>query len=178
MFREEILENERRRTIYQFVDHHPGLHLRALQRRLDIPLSTLGYHLNYMVSRHIVYKENDGHYQRYYTVPLSNVDKELITLLRQKWVREIVLLVLTRHKIKYQELLDTLALPPSTLSLYLSRLIDHHLLQRHQIGRETIYTVTNEHEIMKCLITYQSSFLDRLIDNVIASWMNLSRDTQ
>lgn len=177
MFRDELLENENRRRIYQFVRQHPGLHLRALHRRLEIPLSTLDYHLNYMVRHHILYKETDGNYQRFYTVPLSDDEKELLPLFRQKWVREILQLVLTHNKLKYQDLLDMLMLPPSTLSLYLSRLVDHSLLCRHQVGRETIYTLSSEHDIMKHFITYQSSFFDRWIDNAIASWMSISRRT-
>jgi predicted transcriptional regulator len=177
MFQQELLEHERRRVIYQYLRRNPGLHLRELHRRLEIPLSSLNYHLNYMVRYQILNKEEDGHVQRYFTVSLSQRDKELISLLRQKRIREIVLLVLTHTKIKFQQLLDTMKLPPSTLSYYLSRLIDHHLLQRHHIGRETLYTLTSTDEIMKCLITYQSSFLDRLIDNALASWMTVSKDT-
>jgi predicted transcriptional regulator len=156
MFQQELLEHERRRVIYQYLRRNPGLHLRELHRRLEIPLSSLNYHLNYMVRYQILNKEEDGHVQRYFTVSLSQRDKELISLLRQKRIREIVLLVLTHTKIKF---------------------IDHHLLQRHHIGRETLYTLTSTDEIMKCLITYQSSFLDRLIDNALASWMTVSKDT-
>jgi len=48
MFKEEILENDRRRKIYTVIKKNPGLHIRELQRVLDIPLASLQYHLNYM----------------------------------------------------------------------------------------------------------------------------------
>ena len=60
MFKQEILENERRRKIYSFIDKNPGVHLRRLQRVLQIPLASVEYHLNYMVRKGVVIREKDG----------------------------------------------------------------------------------------------------------------------
>jgi predicted transcriptional regulator len=80
--------------------------------------------------------------------------------------------------VKYQTLLQRLRIPSSTLSFYLNHLVKSRIIIRHHVGREHIYTVANDDAIMKLLIMYQSSFIDRLIDNVIATWMELHHSSK
>jgi len=78
MFKDEILENERRRRIYALIEASPGIHLRELQRILNMPLTTLEYHLSYMARKKILFAETEGHHKRYYTKPLDPEDKKVL----------------------------------------------------------------------------------------------------
>jgi len=171
MFKDEILENENRRKIYDIIEVNPGIHLRELQRILDMPLTTLDYHLSYMVRKRILYSETDTHYKRYYARPLDSEDKKVLSALRQKRLREIVFLVLTNQKAKYQYLGDYLKLPNSTLSFYLKYLVEKGILSKEKIGYETIYTVKDEDRVVKVLIAYKASFLDKIVDKTINTWL-------
>jgi predicted transcriptional regulator len=171
MFKAEILENENRRKIYEIVERTPGIHLRELQRVLNMPLTTLEYHLSYMARKKIIYSETDTHYKRYYAKPLDEEDKKVLCALRQKRMREIVLLVLSNEKAKYQFMADYLKLPHSTLSFYLKYLVDNGILAKDKVGYETIFTVKNEDKVAKVLIAYKASFLDKLVDKTLATWL-------
>ena len=171
MFKDEILENERRRKIYAKIETSPGVHLRELQRILDMPLATMEYHLDYMVRKKIVFGETDGHYKRYYTKPLDPEDKKLLSTLRQERMRQIVLMILQNSKLRYQALADYLKLPHSTLSLYLKCLVENNVLAREKVGYENFYTVRDEDRVAKVLIAYKSSFLDKLVDKALNTWM-------
>jgi len=46
--KKNILKLEIRRKIYDFVDKNPGLHVREISRRMDIPINTLIYHIKYL----------------------------------------------------------------------------------------------------------------------------------
>lgn len=120
MFKDEILENERRNTIYNCIRKNPGLHIRALQRRLDIPLASLQYHLNYMARRAVVIEEKTEHYTRYYVSEIGSEEKNMLLLLRQKRLREIVMIILLSKKAKNRYIIEQLGLPPSTMSLYIN----------------------------------------------------------
>jgi predicted transcriptional regulator len=171
MFKAEILENEKRREIYAIVDANPGIHLRELQRTLKLPLATLDYHLGYMTRKKIVFRETDGHYERYYTKPLDAEDKRVLSALRQRKMREIVLLILASKKAKYQFLSYNLKLPHSTLSYYLKYLVDNNILAREKIGYENLYTIQDEDRVVKVLTAYKPSFMDKLADKALSTWM-------
>lgn len=171
MFKKEILENENRRKIYSLIEANQGIHLRELQRLLNMPLTTLEYHLSYMVRKAIVIGEKEGHFRRYYTKPLSREDKKVLSALRQKRMREIVLVIAANEKAKFQYLSDHLKLPSSTLSFYLKYLVDKGILAREKIGYEMMYTVRDEDRVAKVLIAYRTSFLDKLVDKALSTWL-------
>ncbi len=171
MFKDEILENERRRKIYAAIEESPGIHLRELQRTLDMPLTSLEYHLSYMARKKILFAETEGHHKRYYTKPLDPEDKRVLAALRQKRMREIVLTILANGKAKYQLLADQLKLSRSTLSSYLKYLVSSNILVKDKIGYENLYTIRDEDRVAKVLIAYKPSFLDKLVDNALDIWM-------
>ena len=171
MFKDEILENERRRKIYDVVEASPGIHLRELQRTLDMPLTSLEYHLTYMTHRKILFAETEGHHRRYYTKSLDSEDKKVLAALRQKRMREIVLTVLENGKTKNQLLAERLKLSHSTLSSYLKYLVNKNILAREKVGYEYLYIVRDEDRVAKVLIAYKPGFLDKLVDRVLDTWM-------
>jgi predicted transcriptional regulator len=171
MFKDEILESERRRKIYASIEASPGIHLRELQRILDMPLTTLDYHLSYMTRRKVLFAETEGHHKRYYTKPLDFEDKKVLTALRQKRMREIVLTVLETGKAKNQLLAERLKLSHSTLSSYLKYLVNKNILAKEKIGYENLYTIRDEDRVAKVLIAYKPSFLDKLVDHALDIWM-------
>jgi len=171
MFKDEILENEKRRRIYALIEAGPGIHLRELQRLLNMPLTTLEYHLSYMARKKILFAETEDHHKRYYTKPLDPEDKKVLAALRQKRMREIVLIALESGKAKYQLLAERLKLSHSTLSSYLKYLVNKDILVREKIGYETLFTVQDEDRVAKVLIAYKPSFLDRLVDRALETWM-------
>jgi predicted transcriptional regulator len=171
MFKDEILENEKRRRIYALIEASPGIHLRELQRILNMPLTTLEYHLNYMARKKILFAETEGHHKRYYTKPLDPEDKKVLAALRQKRMRETVLIILANGKAKYQLLADQLKLSNSTLSSYLKYLVSNNILVKDKIGYENLYTIRDEDRVAKVLIACKPSFLDKLVDNALDIWM-------
>lgn len=171
MFKDEILENQNRRRIYALIDESPGIHLRELQRISEIPLTTLEYHISYMIRKKIVFAETQDHHKRYYTKPLDPEDKKVLSALRQKRMREIVLVVLESGKAKYQLLAERLNLSHSTLSSYLKYLVNKNILAKEKIGYENLYTVREEDRVAKVLVAYKPSFLDKLVDTALDTWM-------
>ena len=171
MFKDEILENEKRHKIYETIKKNPGLYIRQLQRTLGIPLSSLQYHLNYMARRNVIIEEKSKHYTRYYCKPLEPEDKKVLSVLRQKRLREIVMIILVSKKAKYRFIVQTLGLPASTISFYLKHLFDNHIIERTKIGYENVYTLKDEDRIAKILIAYQHSFLDTLVDKWAIAWL-------
>jgi predicted transcriptional regulator len=161
MFKDEILENERRRKIYVAVEANPGFHLRRLQKALNMPLTTLHYHLSYMTRKKIVFAEPEGHQKKYYTKRLEAEDKRILSALRQKKTRDIILAVLANRKTKYQLLANRLKLPRSTLSYHLKQLVDKSILTQEKIGHENVYILSDQNRVEKVLAAYKSSFTEK-----------------
>ena len=124
-----------------------------------------------MARRNVIVEEKAEHYTRYYCTPLDPEDKKILSVLRQKRIREIVLMILVSKKVKYRFIVDELKMPTSTVSFYLKTLFDNNIIERTKIGYENVYTIKNEYKLAKILIAYQSSLLDILVDKWASTWL-------
>ena len=94
MFANMVLENKKRKDLFLFIKANPGLHLREIQRRLIVPISTLNYHLKYMEKRKIIFGEKNKQLLRYYATPICEGDKKNLLVLRQDGLKKIILTLL------------------------------------------------------------------------------------
>ena len=170
--REKVLENEHRRTIYDFVKENPGLHMRELQRRLKIPLSTLEYHLDYLEKKEVLSLEDDRRYCRYFADKHSPEEKNILSALRQKRLREIILIALSEEIVCFKQLSREINISDSTLSHYLSFLVERDILDKERIATETCYRVKSEKTVVRSLLCYKTSFVDKMVDNVLALFLD------
>ena len=169
MRREEVLEYETRRRLYQLIESEPGLHMRELERRTGIPLGTLRHHLRYLEEHGLVDLVEDKNVTRYFASVLpEEADRRALAALRQEALRRVLLYVLTRGgSASYQDIQAHLGAPPSTLAVYLSQLVDRGLLARRSVGRESRYEAVDAERTIRLLHRYRASFLDALVDHLL-----------
>lgn len=169
MRREEVLEYETRRRLYHLIEDEPGLHMRELERRSAIPLSTLRHHLRYLQEHRLVDVVEDKNVSRYFASVLAeDADRRALAALRQGSLRRVLLFVLARGgAADHQKLQAGLGIPPSTLAVYLAQLVDRRLLDRRSLGRESRYEAIDVERTIRLLHRYRASFLDALVDHLL-----------
>lgn len=166
------LDFEARRRLYDFIQANPGLHAREIQRLLGIPMTTLTYHLRALERKGLVVAKEEKYYRRFYPVQgISPEDKPIVSALRHRRMRDIILYVLMNEGATYRELLETFHLPTSTLYLYLKELTGRGVLDRRAGVRGGLYTIHDEEAVVRLLQTYRRSFLDRAVDAVLEVWL-------
>lgn len=169
MRREEVLEYEARRRLFQLIDREPGLHLRELERRLAMPMSTLRHHVRYLEAHGLVENHEDRNVRRYFATALTDrADRRVIAALRQESLRRVLLYVLDRGgSATYQEILVASGSPASTLAVYLSQLTRRGLLVKRSLGRESRYDAVDPERSIRLLHRYRTSFVDVLVDRLL-----------
>ncbi|MBS3144792.1 transcriptional regulator [Candidatus Woesearchaeota archaeon] len=167
----EILQLESRRKIYDLVKEFSGCNFHELERRTSIAPTTLQYHLHYLTKHGLITLQKDGNKIRYFIQHLQPEDKRLLVFLRQQNIRHLLLFILTHKTCRQKDLVEFLQLSPSTISLYLSRLIASKVLQTVTKGKELSYQLAIvEDDLVTLLITYKASFFDQLVDQTIEMW--------
>ena len=73
----QLIKNDKRLLIYQYILKHPYLHLCELVRELNIPKATLTYHLRYLEKNDLIISNHEGRYVRYsITNSIGNAEKK------------------------------------------------------------------------------------------------------
>ena len=79
---DDALDFKRRIEIYNFILKYPGLHLSELSRKLNIPKSTMFYHLNMLKKHSFIVSKSNNRYTRYYAANnLSEIEKKFLNFL-------------------------------------------------------------------------------------------------
>ena len=159
----DLLENARR--IYEFIEYNPGMHLREISRGLNIHISTLRYHLNYLEKNELIVSRKEENIRIFFIADkLSSMDKNITSLLQQKQFRDIILLIIISSGLTHSEICDKLSLKPPTLSKYINILETRCIVRHDKFGREKRYYVIEERKVIELLLTYKKTFWDSFVE--------------
>ncbi len=171
---EGVLELENRRKIYQLISKYPGMYLREIEKELGLAVGVLEYHLSYLVKKEILSTEIDGNRVRYFVMEdVSFGDKAVISLLRQKTPRRIVVHLMLNPGCNFGEVQEQFKISKSTLSFHMKKLTDASVVNATKEGRTTSYEVNDPDTIGRIILTYKASFLDSVVDRFADIWLEM-----
>ena len=170
---EKLLDLEIRRNIYNHISNYPGMHIRELSRKMDVPKTTLLYHLNHLKTKGLIVEKNEGSRLCYFDRnKLGTIDKEIFALLRKRVIRNI-LLVLAYHRtctqadiVRHLKTDCNIKKHPTTIAFHLDKLIEMGVVECISNGREKVYFGNSElaSVLIDFILKHKISFL---ADNII-----------
>jgi len=162
---------EMRQQIYEFVREFPGLHFREIKRRINLSIGALQYHLAQLAEDKLIVGVKDGEYLRYYTVgAVTQKDRFYLQFLRQTPIRRMVLYLLEKKRANHKSLATVSGVSLATTSWYLGKLLDAKIVQKKKTGREVFYTVADPKGLGRTLVSYNASFLDKMVERFASIW--------
>lgn len=156
---EELLTVENRRRIYERIHAMPGIHLRQIQRDLNISMGTLEYHLRRLELEGIVVTRETNRFKSYFTIgELDRRDKDYLYYLRQPMPRRIAREISKRPYTPLKLLIETMPVAPSTLSFHLKKLVRCGMIKEFTRGRTKFYELANPVRMSRLLERYGPLF--------------------
>lgn len=167
---DDILELETRQNIYNLLKKNPGIHLSKIAKILKLRVSLVEYHLHYLEKHSLLKSDKHTGYKRYFiSGEAESAQKKNFSILRQKNLLKIVLLLLKQEQANHKELLSQLEISPATLSYHLKRLVKNDILIIDQKGTIHTYYIKNPKELTLWLIKYKPY---NLLDGFNDIWIN------
>ena len=169
-----VLDLEARRRIVRFVQESPGLHMRELAARLEMPVSTLEYHC-YQLVKHgqLVTRESAGFKAFYPGEGMDRRDKDILYLVRHDAPRRICSHLLLNPGATPKDLREIIGVTGPTLSFHLNKLRAALILREEPDGRTKRLYVEDPERVANLLVTYRRSFLDAAVDRFADAWLAL-----
>ncbi len=165
-------ELETRKRVYDLVVLSPGVHLREVERLTGLPLGVVRYHLDRLQREDLVFVQEDRYFKRFFPKGrIPNVPIQYFGVLRQESLRRIALHLMNNPGSSHAAMKESLGLPASTLSTYLSYLLGREVIRREKSGKENLYFLCDEEAVVKVLLVYRPNFLDKMVDHAITLYM-------
>ena len=169
---DDILELESRQKIYNLLKNNPGLHLSKIAKLLNLRVSLVEYHLHYLEKHNLVRSDKHTGYKRYFIRgEAESISKKNFSIVRQKNLLKIILLLLKQKHANHTELLSQLDVSPATLSYHLKRLVKNDILDIEKKGKTHIYSIKNPKELTVWLIKYKPY---NLLDGFTEIWVDFT----
>ena len=131
IYKKDIFDLDTRRRIYNFILNHPGLHFRNISRELNMPRSTLEYHLRYLKARGFLNPVSQGNYTYYYVLDnkLDSNQKKMLHLLSKEVPRNIIIFLIYHFCTSQIELSKCLEKHPTTIEFHLKKLLNAGIIE-------------------------------------------------
>ncbi|MHB8584780.1 MAG: winged helix-turn-helix transcriptional regulator [Thermoplasmatota archaeon] len=176
--RDDVLELEARRRVYQAIVNGPGRHLRDLERELAIGVGALRYHIDRLEQAGLIDEEPDARYLRYFAKEVPEPLRRLITPLRAQSARRIVTELLAHPGSTPRDLSDATHLGVAAVQGYLRELQRRGMLSKTREGGATRYLVVDATAVVDALTAYRRSFLDAALDAALAIWFEAQSEAK
>lgn len=138
-----ILELKRRREIYEFISKNSGLHMRDISRKMNIPFTTLQYHLNYLEKKELIISKDDGKYIRYFiSFEIGEKEKRILNSLRKTTVLHIILWFFIAQQCSQKDFSRFLEKHPATIGFHLRNMLHAGIIKQVSINNGIIYKDT------------------------------------
>lgn len=149
----------------------PGLHLRELQRRLDLSFNSTRYHVDRLTQSGEILRVEEGGYSRLYPAGMTDPDRLLFAIVRRPTDGRIITCLVETGKASQGELCKLTGFARSTVSEHLSKLVRLGVLKAPAIDGTTVeYELAEPTRIKRLLGVQDPTLLGKATDRFIDLW--------
>lgn len=168
--KENVLELQTRRDVYELVVAKPGIHLRAIAEETGQAVGTVEYHLYQLLKFSLVHAREAGGVKAFYSAEMDHRDKDLLAALHHEAPRAICAELLLHPRRTPKKLKQILGIPSPTLSFHLKKLVGKQLLEEEKKGRSKELWVREPEKLASLLVAHQAAFSDDAVDRFVDAW--------
>jgi DNA-binding MarR family transcriptional regulator len=160
MEKNTILELKRRREIYEFISQNSGVHLHDISRKMDIPVTSLKYHLHSLEKNGLIVLRKDGRYNRFFvSLEIGEKEKKILNCFRKKTTLHIILCFFIAVQCSQKDLSKYLEKHPATISFHLRKMIHAGIIEQVSIENGVIYKETLPSTIKRSQVSSEKIYV-------------------
>ncbi|MBN1800015.1 MAG: right-handed parallel beta-helix repeat-containing protein [Candidatus Lokiarchaeota archaeon] len=140
--RENVLENENRKVVFELIKTNPGVHFNKLVKKSRLPRTVVRWHLKMLERFEFVRVEKMGNQHAYFDVLKSYDNAEIIHFLSQKKTRAILEYMLSCSEgCHFTEMRQELGMHYNTIKKYLKKLESFDIVSK---GNKVYYHINKK----------------------------------
>jgi predicted transcriptional regulator len=148
----QLLQHDTRRQIYDAVVGSPGIHLRGLHKALDIPLTTVDYHARRLERASVLRARRFNVHKSYFPHWLSDAqDQRYLYYLHRHSPRTILRIILENPRSTVESLGEGLEISPPTISYHLKSMTDEKVVRAFWSRGRRYFELTDEERLRELL---------------------------
>jgi predicted transcriptional regulator len=152
LIKDDVLNNENRKKIYEFIQHHPGVYFNRIAKQLNLSNYILAWHLKMLMKFELIRSKYIENHEAFFDINVPGVNDYILFSISKEKVEKII-----EYLLYYQEgasktkLSRDLNMHTSTVSKYLKTLEKSKLVKNKKLSRKINYTLDEKryHKILR-----------------------------
>ena len=165
----KLRAENRRRKLIEIIEKNPGIQFRDLMRLANLKNGVLSHHLRRLEKIGSLKVERATRQTRFYPIDFSNEEAKIAKALRRKTPRDIIYTLMenggeNKKGLKFNQIVSDVSKSPSTVSLYLSQLIQDNIVTiTRDSNRKRKYHLSNKQLVDKQIEEHQPGMFDKSV---------------
>ena len=156
-----MTNKERNLELVTIISKNPGIKFREIMRATGMKNGVLSYHLSKLEKTGTVQVHRGTRQTRFYPLHISERESKVIKALRRETPRDIISSLILNENLEFNEIVKKVNKAPSTVSLYLSQLVDDEIVTLKHLERKKTYTIQDKTLVDKLIEDYRPGMIDR-----------------
>ena len=152
---------DRDSQLQQIIEQNPGIQFREIMRSSGLKNGVLSHYLGKLEKHGIIKVVRGPRQSRFYPPSITEDESIAIKALRKQTPRDLLLALVTEDGQEFSQLVKAVKKSPSTVSLYLSQLVDDGLVETKFDNLKKRYYIKARELIDKLIEDYRPSLLEK-----------------
>jgi predicted transcriptional regulator len=152
---------DRDSQIQQIIEDNPGIQFREIMRSSGLKNGVLSHYLGKLEKSGIVKVIRGPRQVRFYPPKITEDESIVIKALRKQTPRDLLLALIENDGLEFSQLVKGVKKSPSTVSLYLSQIVEDELVEIKIVELKKRYHIKARDLIDKLIEDYRPSLLEK-----------------
>lgn len=152
---------DRDSQIQQIIEENPGIQFREIMRSSGLKNGVLSHYLGKLEKNGIIKVTRGPRQSRFYPPQITDDEFKVIKALRRQTPRDLLLALVKEDGLEFSQLVKEVKKSPSTVSLYLSQIVEDELVEIKIVQLKKRYHIKARDLIDKLIEDYRPRLLEK-----------------
>lgn len=152
---------DRNIQLQKIIDQNPGIQFREIMRSSGLKNGVLSHYLSKLEKHGIIKVVRGPRQTRFYPPRITEDESKIIKALRRQTQRDLLLALVKQDGLEFNELVNEVGKSPSTVSLYLSQLVQDELVEIKLENTRKRYYIKSRMVIDQLIEDYRPGLLEK-----------------
>ena len=170
-----IRSANRESKILETINSNPGIQFRDLMEQTGMKNGVLSHYVNKIEKSGMVQVERGTRQTRFFPLNVSDAERKITTALRKETPKKIILYLMSEGDLgaEFSSIPDRIGKSPSTVSTYLSQLVEEEIISIRLDNKQKMYFVSDRKSVDGLIDMYHPGFVSSAADSFADTFSSL-----
>ncbi len=156
-----IKTSQRSTLLLDTIQKNPGIKFREIMRLTGLKNGVVSHYLEKLEKNGNIKAIREPRQTRFYLPKFTEQEQKVIKALRRQTPRELLLSLIKQNGLKFSQLVNEVKKSPSTVSIYLSQIVEDELVEIKYVNSKKRYYIKTRNMVDQLIEDHRPDLLEK-----------------